>query len=156
MGRKSATAAEMEHAVLSRSDGCDVVVMAAAVADFRPVAGAETTRKIKKDAGVPEIVLEPTTDILAALGARKHPGQTIVGFAAETDDVVANAQAKLVRKGTDLVVANDVAAPGAGFEHDTNSVVIVSPSANTPVALRDKRAIAHAVLDAVLDSRRNS
>jgi phosphopantothenoylcysteine decarboxylase/phosphopantothenate--cysteine ligase len=146
------TAAEMEQAVLTRSDACDVVVMAAAVADFRPVVAVD--HKIKKDGGVPEIALEPTTDILAALGARKHPRQTIVGFAAETDDVVANARGKLERKGADLIVANDVAAPGAGFEHDTNAVVIVSPNATTPVALRDKRAIAHAVLDAVLETRR--
>src|SRR4029079_17527665 len=74
---KVQTAAEMEQAVLSRSDGCDVVVMAAAVADFRPVAAGD--RKIKKDAGVPQIVLEATTDILAALGARERPGQTISG-----------------------------------------------------------------------------
>jgi phosphopantothenoylcysteine decarboxylase/phosphopantothenate--cysteine ligase len=145
------TAAEMEHAVLTRSDAADVVVMAAAVADFRPVTAAD--RKIKKDNGVPEIVLEPTTDILAALGARKHPGQTIVGFAAETDDVVANARGKLERKGADLIVANDVSAPGAGFEHDTNAVVIVAPASTTSVELSDKRAIAHAVLDAVLESR---
>jgi phosphopantothenoylcysteine decarboxylase/phosphopantothenate--cysteine ligase len=145
------TAAEMEQAVLSRSDGCDVVVMAAAVADFRPVHAPD--RKIKKDAGVPDIVLEPTTDILAALGARKHPGQTIVGFAAETDDVVDNARTKLARKGADLIVANDVSAPGAGFEHDTNAVVIVGPSSTTSVELRDKRTIAAAVLDAVLESR---
>jgi len=150
---KVQTAAEMEHAVLSRSDGCDVVIMAAAVADFRPVAAAD--QKIKKDGGIPEVVLEPTTDILAALGSRKAPGQTVVGFAAETNDVVDNARGKLTRKGADLIVANDVSAPGAGFEHDTNAVVIVSPDATVPVALRDKRAIAHAVLDAVLESRRS-
>jgi phosphopantothenoylcysteine decarboxylase/phosphopantothenate--cysteine ligase len=146
------TAAEMEHAVLSRSDAFDIVIMAAAVADFRPVVAVD--RKIKKDSGVPDLVLEPTVDILAALGARKHPGQTIIGFAAETDDVVANARGKLDRKGADLVVANDVTAPGAGFEHDTNAVVIVTRDASTPVALRDKRAIAHAVLDAALETRR--
>jgi len=145
------TAAEMEHAVLSRSDGSDVVVMAAAVADFRPVETAG--HKIKKDAGVPQIVLEPTTDILAALGARKRPGQTIVGFAAETDDLETNARGKLSRKGADLVVANDVSAPGAGFEHDTNAVIIVSHTTTTTVALSDKRAIAHAVLDAVMQTR---
>jgi phosphopantothenoylcysteine decarboxylase/phosphopantothenate--cysteine ligase len=146
------TAAEMEQAVLSRSDAYDVVVMAAAVADFRPVIAVD--HKIKKDTGVPEVALEATTDILAALGARKHPGQTIVGFAAETDDVVANARGKLERKGADLIVANDVSAPGAGFEHDTNAVVIVAPTATNLVELRDKRAIADAVLDAVLESRR--
>ena len=125
--------------------------MAAAVADFRPVESAD--HKIKKDAGVPQIVLEPTTDILAALGARKRPGQTIVGFAAETDDVVANARGKLARKGADLVVANDVSAPGAGFEHDTNAVIIVSHTTTITVALSDKREVARAVLDAVLQTR---
>jgi phosphopantothenoylcysteine decarboxylase/phosphopantothenate--cysteine ligase len=147
------TAAEMEHAVLSRSDGCDIVVMAAAVADFRPAEAA--AQKIKKDAGVPQIVLEPTTDILAALGTRKRPGQTIVGFAAETDDVEANARGKLDRKGADLVVANDVGAPGAGFEYDTNAVIIVSHTSTTNVALSDKREVARAVLDAVMQTRSN-
>jgi phosphopantothenoylcysteine decarboxylase/phosphopantothenate--cysteine ligase len=145
------TASEMEHAVLSRSDACDVVVMAAAVADFRPVETAD--HKIKKDAGVPEIILEPTADILAALGARKRPGQTIVGFAAETDDVESNARGKLARKGADLVIANDVSAPGAGFEHDTNAVIIVSHTTTTSVALSDKREVARAILDAVLQTR---
>jgi phosphopantothenoylcysteine decarboxylase/phosphopantothenate--cysteine ligase len=136
---------------LSRSGSCDVIVMAAAVADFRPVEAAG--HKLKKHLGVPQIVLEPTADILAALGARKHPGQTIVGFAAETDDVVSNARGKLTRKGADLVVANDVSAPGAGFEHDTNAVVIVSDQSTITVALSDKREIARAVLDAVLQTR---
>ena len=145
------TAAEMEQAVASRSDACDIVVMAAAVADFRPVSSAD--RKIKKDSGVPEVVLEPTTDILAMLGARKRPGQTLVGFAAETDDVVANARRKLDRKAADVIVANDVSAPGVGFEHDTNAVTIITPTAVHQVALSDKRAIASAVLDAVLQQR---
>jgi phosphopantothenoylcysteine decarboxylase/phosphopantothenate--cysteine ligase len=147
------TAAEMEHAVLSRSGSCDVVVMAAAVADFRPVDAAG--HKIKKDRGVPQIILEPTTDILATLGARKHPGQTIVGFAAETDDVEANARMKLDRKGADLIVANDVSAPGAGFEHDTNAVTIVTRTSTTTVALSDKREVARSVLDAVMQTRSN-
>ena len=147
-----ATAAEMEHAVLSRADGADIVVMAAAVADFRPVRSAP--RKIKKGDGVPEIVLEPTADILAALGARRRPGQTIVGFAAETDDLRANAAAKLTRKGLDLIVGNDVSAPGVGFEHDTNAVVILDATgAVTEIPLTDKRAIACAILDAVSTTR---
>jgi phosphopantothenoylcysteine decarboxylase/phosphopantothenate--cysteine ligase len=146
------TAGDMEQAVLARSDAADVVVMAAAVADFRPVAAAD--RKLKKEAGTPEIVLERTPDILAALGARKRPGQTLVGFAAETDDVRANAAGKLARKGADLIVANDVSAPGAGFEHDTNEVVIVSASGvDQDVPLTDKRSVARAVLDAVLAAR---
>ncbi len=145
------TAAEMASAVLSRADAADVVVMAAAVADFRPVNAA--SGKLKKYAGTPELVLEPTLDILASLGQSKRPGQTLVGFAAETTDVVAHATAKLARKNADLVVANDVSAPGAGFEHDTNAVTLVSASATTNLALMDKRAVARAILDAVLDLR---
>jgi phosphopantothenoylcysteine decarboxylase / phosphopantothenate---cysteine ligase len=146
------TAAEMADAVLGRAEGSDVVVMAAAVADFRPIDVAG--QKLKKAAGVPEVVLEPTVDILAALGARKRPGQVIVGFAAETDDVVANATDKLARKGADLIVANDVSAHQAGFEHDTNEVVIVAAGdVGHHVPLTDKRAVARAVLDAVVEVR---
>ena len=101
----------------------DIIVMAAAVADFRPKRAE--TGKIKKDNGVPEIVLEPTPDILAGLGAAKRPDQTLVGFAAETDDLLANAQGKLRRKNLDLIVANDVSAPGVGFQHDTNAVTLL-------------------------------
>ncbi len=148
------TAAEMEQAVLSRADDAELIVMAAAVADFRPAAVADS--KIKKAGGVPEVLLEPTADILAALGARRRPGQTIVGFAAETDDLRANAADKLARKGIDLIVANDVSAPGVGFEHDTNAVVILDAAgAALEVPLTDKRAIARAILDAVSTTRSN-
>jgi phosphopantothenoylcysteine decarboxylase/phosphopantothenate--cysteine ligase len=146
------TAAEMEDAVHAAEASADVVVMAAAVADFRPARVAE--RKLKKQAGVPEITLEPTPDILAGLGTRKRPGQTIVGFAAETDEVRQNAAAKLAAKGIDLIVANDVTAPGAGFEHDTNHVVIMdADGTEREVPLADKRAIARAVFDAVTQRR---
>jgi phosphopantothenoylcysteine decarboxylase/phosphopantothenate--cysteine ligase len=146
------TASEMEQAVLSRSDDAQLIVMAAAVADFRPVRVADS--KIKKAGGLPDVALEPTTDILAALGARRRPGQTIVGFAAETDDLRANAAEKLARKGIDLIVANDVSAPGVGFEHDTNAVVILDAAGGAAeVPLTDKRAIARAILDAVSTSR---
>jgi phosphopantothenoylcysteine decarboxylase/phosphopantothenate--cysteine ligase len=147
------TAEEMERAVTSRSDASDVIVMAAAVADFRPKAVADA--KLKKADGVPEVVLEPTPDILAGLGRRKRPDQTLVGFAAETGDVVAAATDKLVRKGLDLIVANDVSAPGVGFEHDTNAVAILGPSGmRQDVPLSDKRAVARTVLDAVASHRR--
>jgi phosphopantothenoylcysteine decarboxylase/phosphopantothenate--cysteine ligase len=147
------TAEEMEQAVTSRSDTSDIVVMAAAVADFRPKAVADA--KLKKADGVPEVILEPTPDILAGLGRRKPPGQTLVGVAAETGDVVAAAADKLSRKGLDLIVANDVSAPGAGFEHDTNQVVILGPSGvRQDVPLSDKRAVARTVLDAVASHRR--
>jgi phosphopantothenoylcysteine decarboxylase / phosphopantothenate---cysteine ligase len=147
-----ATAAEMEAAVLGRSDSADIVVMAAAVADFRPEAPAGG--KLKKDDGPPEVRLVPTADILGRLLERRRPGQTLVGFAAETDDVEANSAAKLARKPVDLLVVNDVSAPGAGFESDTNEVRIMSPSGATEqVDRRDKRAVARAVLDAVIAQR---
>ncbi|HEX4902254.1 MAG TPA: phosphopantothenoylcysteine decarboxylase, partial [Acidimicrobiales bacterium] len=145
------TADQMHAAVTDRAGTADVVVMAAAVADFKPAAAAD--RKIKKGGGVPQVVLEPTVDILAALGAAKPAGQTLVGFAAETDDLRANAEAKLRRKGADLIVANDVSAPGAGFEHDTNEVVILSAEGATEVPKADKRTIARAVIDAVTTLR---
>ena len=149
------TAAEMEQAVLARSDDADVIVMAAAVADFRPAAVAPA--KIKKADGTPEVVLEPTTDILAAVGARRRAGQVIVGFAAETDDVRRNATTKLTQKHVDLIVANDVSAPGAGFEHDTNEVVILSSGGDaTEISRTDKRSVARAVLDAAIRTRQQT
>jgi phosphopantothenoylcysteine decarboxylase / phosphopantothenate---cysteine ligase len=117
------TADEMRDAVLARADHCDVVVMAAAVADFRPKAIA--AEKIKKGDGVPEIVLEPTADILAELGARKRAGQVVVGFAAETEQLREHAAAKLVAKQVDLMVANDVSADDSGFEVDTNRALVL-------------------------------
>jgi phosphopantothenoylcysteine decarboxylase / phosphopantothenate---cysteine ligase len=147
------SAAEMEAAVMPRSAQQDVIVMAAAVADFRPKVVAE--QKIKKgDGGVPELVLEPTHDFLVDLGKAKGPHQVLVGFAAETTDLLAGARAKLERKRLDLIVANDVSAPGAGFEHDTNAVVIVGVDGlEHDVPLTDKRSIAAAILDRVADAR---
>ena len=142
------TAEQMLNAVHAIAPESDVVVMTAAVADFRPVQSVDG--KIKKDQGIPQIVLEPTPDILAALGANKPNGQTLVGFAAETSDLVDNARGKLQRKNLDLIVANDVAAPGVGFGHDTNAVTILSADGTTTeVGLVDKHSIATAVLDSV-------
>jgi phosphopantothenoylcysteine decarboxylase/phosphopantothenate--cysteine ligase len=118
------SAAEMADAVLGRYDRVDVVVMAAAVADFRPKVSAP--EKIKKAAGPPEIVLEPTTDILAELGRKKFM-QFLVGFAAETERLVEQAAAKMAAKRVDLMVANDVTAPGSGFEVETNRAVLIAP-----------------------------
>jgi phosphopantothenoylcysteine decarboxylase/phosphopantothenate--cysteine ligase len=149
------TAAELRAAVHASAADADVVVMAAAVADFRPVAVAD--QKIKKAGGVPEIRLEPTEDVLAELGAAKRPGQTLVGFAAETDDVAANARGKLERKGADLLVANDVSAPSVGFEHDTNAVVIhQAHGPELEVALATKIEVAERILDAVVAYRLSS
>ncbi len=146
------TADEMHRAVMAHASRSDIIVMAAAVADFRPVAVAPN--KLKKADGVPDVRLEPTVDILAALGAARTPFQTLVGFAAETDDVAAHASDKLARKGVDLIVANDVSAPNVGFAHDTNAVSILSvDGTRTEVPLADKRRVAAAVWDAVLAHR---
>jgi phosphopantothenoylcysteine decarboxylase/phosphopantothenate--cysteine ligase len=146
------TAAEMAEAVLERAEACDVIVMAAAVADFRPKEPG--ARKLKKDEGVPDLILEPTTDVLAELGRRRTATQTLVGFAAETHDVEQEARAKLERKHIDLVVANDVSAPAAGFAHDTNEVVMIEATGRVHhVPLTHKRSVARAVLDAVVAIR---
>jgi phosphopantothenoylcysteine decarboxylase/phosphopantothenate--cysteine ligase len=166
------TAAEMERAVLAHAAQADVVVMAAAVADFRPKVVAET--KLHKADGLPELVLEPTPDILAELGRRRKEqgsrgagdgtarggpvgdgeskrGQVLVGFAAETDAVTARAMGKLTAKGVDLIVANDVSAPGVGFDHDTNAVTILGADGTvTEVPLARKHTIADAVFDRVV------
>jgi phosphopantothenoylcysteine decarboxylase/phosphopantothenate--cysteine ligase len=144
------TAADMEQAVGAAADGADVIVMSAAVADFRPKATAGT--KLSKEEGIPEVVLEPTPDILAGLARRRTPGQVIVGFAAETHDVVERGRRKLERKGVDLLVVNDVSAPGVGFDYDTNAVVILDADGNaTEIPLTSKDAVANAVLDRVID-----
>jgi len=142
------TAEQMRAATTGLADGADVIVMAAAVADFRPKVPAE--RKLKKDHGVPEIVLEPTPDILAELGQARHPGQILVGFAAETDDVEAAGRAKLARKGLDLLVANAVGRPGTGFGTETNDAAILT-AVGEDVALRrwTKPELAAAVWDRV-------
>ncbi len=142
------TAAEMDAAVRAHALLADVVVMAAAVADFTPAVVAPS--KLKKADGPPRIELLPTVDILAGLGRSRRPGQVIVGFAAETDDLVAHAGAKLAAKGVDLIVANDVSAARTGFGHETNAVIIVSAEGTSEVPLAEKAVIADAVLDAVV------
>ncbi len=149
------TAEQMAGAVLDRAPSADVVVMAAAVADFRPK--APFPAKLKKRDGLPEIVLEPTPDILAALGEAKRPGQVLVGFAAETDEVLANAAAKLAAKNVDLMVANDVSAVDAGFGVDTNRAILLYPhdrglpAEETP--LLSKEELADLLLDRIAAPR---
>lgn len=143
------TAQQMHDAVAGVCGLADVVVMTAAVADFRPEVFVEN--KLKKDQGVPQITLVPTPDILAYLGSTKPAGQILVGFAAETENLLENARGKLERKNLDLIVANDVSAPGVGFGHDTNAVTIIAASGETKsVPLANKRAIATVVLDSVV------
>jgi phosphopantothenoylcysteine decarboxylase/phosphopantothenate--cysteine ligase len=143
------TAADMEHAVGAAAESADVVIMAAAVADFRPKRSAGT--KLSKEDGLPELVLEATPDILAGLAARRRPGQVLVGFAAETHDVLERGRRKLARKGVDVLVVNDVSAPGTGFDYDTNAVVILEASGSTQeIPLTSKDAVANALLDTVI------
>jgi phosphopantothenoylcysteine decarboxylase / phosphopantothenate---cysteine ligase len=150
------TALEMRDAVLGSVDGdpgLDVVVKAAAVADFRP--GTVSGSKLKKHAGVPTIELVPNPDILAELGARPRDDRRplLVGFAAETDDVEANGRDKLERKGADLLVVNDVGSDDAGFAVDTNRVVILGrDGGRTEVELTAKTEVAHRILDLVVAS----
>lgn len=152
------TAQQMMDAVNAEAKSADVVVMAAAVADVRPVRAA--AHKLKKDPltgqidGLGEIKLEATPDILAGLGKNKPAGQVLVGFAAETENLVANAQSKLERKGADLIVANDVSQDGVGFAHATNAVTLVARGTDpVEVAMADKRSIARSILNAVVAIR---
>ena len=120
------TAQDMAEAVLQACQDADALLMAAAVADFRPLQAA--AQKLKKERGTPTLLLEPTPDILSAVAEQR--GQTgyprvVVGFAAETEDLLANARAKLRAKGLDLIAANDVSAPDAGFAVDTNRVTLL-------------------------------
>ncbi|MDZ4828411.1 MAG: bifunctional phosphopantothenoylcysteine decarboxylase/phosphopantothenate--cysteine ligase CoaBC [Actinomycetota bacterium] len=143
------TAAEMEAVVMPRALEQDVIVMAAAVADFRPKAPGE--RKTKKEDGPPEIALEPTHDFLVDLGRTKPPGQILVGFAAETENLRENAAGKLARKNLDLIVANDVSAPDAGFDVDTNRVVLIDAHGQADeIPLSTKGAVARVVVERIV------
>jgi phosphopantothenoylcysteine decarboxylase/phosphopantothenate--cysteine ligase len=141
------TAEEMRAAVLAHTDA-DAIVMAAAVADFRPKVAAD--RKLKKEQGVPELVFEPTPDILREVAAVRRPGQVVVGFEAETDDVETAGRTKLADKGLDLLVANAVGRPATGFGADTNDAAILSASGRDPGLRRwTKAELAAALLDRV-------
>jgi phosphopantothenoylcysteine decarboxylase/phosphopantothenate--cysteine ligase len=136
-------------AMLSQAEGSDVVVMAAAVADFR--VAIPSTSKLKRRDGLPELTFEPTPDVLAALVERRVEGQVIVGFAAETDDPIAAGRAKLTAKGLDAICINDVTLPEVGFGHETNALVILDRlGGRRDVALTSKRAAADVVFDVAL------
>jgi phosphopantothenoylcysteine decarboxylase / phosphopantothenate---cysteine ligase len=142
-----ATAEEMRDSVLARFAEVDAVVMAAAVADFRPKAIAE--EKLKKDAGVPELLLEPTPDILAELGERRT-NQVLVGFAAETEDLEQAGRSKLESKHLDLVAVNLVGRSGTGFGADTNEAMLLAADGeDVPLRRWTKRELAGAVMDRV-------
>ncbi|HLU64813.1 MAG TPA: bifunctional phosphopantothenoylcysteine decarboxylase/phosphopantothenate--cysteine ligase CoaBC [Kofleriaceae bacterium] len=146
------TAAQMAEATGRAAGAADAVIMAAAVADFRPAAWAEGKLKKEELGEAPSLALARNPDILAGLGAARSGGRPLlVGFAAETSAVVENARAKLAEKKCDLVVANDVSAPDAGFEVDTNRVWLVEGGGVRELPLMDKDSVAHAILDRVVE-----
>ena len=135
--------------MLAHLPDADAVVMAAAVADFRPKEAVDI--KLKKDDGMPDLVLEPTPDIVSEIARTRPPGCVVVAFAAETTDVEAAGRAKLARKGADLVVANEVGRAGTGFGSATNHAAIID-AAGDDVGLRDwtKDELAAAILDRIV------
>ncbi len=147
------TAAQLGETAGGEFPSTQVLLMAAAPADFRP-ATAEPG-KLKREGGL-DLHLEPTEDILAALAADRAPGQTVVGFAAEHGgDVVERARGKLNRKGADLIVLNDVSDPEIGFESESNAVTLIDATSERPVPIASKDAIAEAILDRVAQLRRS-
>lgn len=146
------TTEEMHRAVLANLDRATVVVMAAAVADYRPV--TPSISKLKRGAERLNIEFEPTEDILADVSRRKGE-RLVIGFAAETDQLAEHAQRKLQEKGADLIVANDVTAPGAGFDHETNVVTIFrADGGEQSLPKLTKIQVAHRILDLVEELRR--
>ena len=145
------TAQEMHDAVMENASRADWVFMAAAVADFRPKKIA--SQKIKKEEGLTEITLEPTLDILQAISKKRKDSQLIIGFAAETNDLLQNAARKLESKNLDFIIANDVSEPDVGFGYDTNSVSVIDRNGLcSEISLCDKREVARNIIDIVSES----
>jgi phosphopantothenoylcysteine decarboxylase/phosphopantothenate--cysteine ligase len=153
------SASEMHQAVMEHAAGANIIIKAAAVADYRPK--KTSVQKLKRHdflregvqgQGYAQLDLEPTPDIAAELGARKHD-QIVVGFAAETENVLENARKKLVSKGLDAIVANDVSQPGIGMDSDRNAVTIITASEVVDVPEATKAEVAQRILDAILRLR---
>ncbi len=139
------TAGEMAEQVKERAAQFDAIVMAAAVADFKPAVPRKD--KIKKEDAALELELERTEDILKSLGGMKRAGQVLVGFSAETDNLLENSRDKLEAKNLDLIVANDVSGTESGFESDSNQGYLIERSGITELPLQSKRAMAGQILD---------
>ena len=146
------SAQQMRDAVMAAAPAQDVIIKAAAVADYRPAHPAD--EKIKKSGDALTLELARTPDILAELGAARRPGQFLCGFAMETKDLLGNARAKLEKKGADMIVANSLREAGAGFGGATNHVTLVEPTGCTELPLAGKDEVAHRILDRIL-ARRN-
>lgn len=147
------TAAEMYDAVVQNAPGQDIIVKAAAVADYRPKSPAAD--KIKKTTGEAVLELERTEDILAYLGAHREEGQFLCGFSMETKDMMENARGKLERKNIDMIVANNINVEGAGFGTDTNVVTIITRDREMDLVLLSKEAVADRIFDAIQTIERN-
>jgi phosphopantothenoylcysteine decarboxylase/phosphopantothenate--cysteine ligase len=142
------TAGDLEREALARAAEADVVVMAAAVADYRPAEALAAKRP--KDTATWTLELEPTADVLSALGDRRRDGQLLVGFAAETGETgIERARKKLARKGADLFVVNDVSRPDIGFDAPDNEVTLLAASGERAIAKAPKEEVAAAILDEV-------
>ena len=147
------TAAQMGSAVREHAGRCQIIIMAAAVSDFRPKDSSST--KIKKENAAPIVALERTDDILQGLGAAKEE-RILVGFAAETENLIENARAKLLSKNLDLIIANDIGRPGAGFSSDTNAAVMIDRTgAVTNLPLRPKTELAVTIIDKIVELKKN-
>ncbi len=145
------TADEMRDSVLARMNEATLVIKAAAVADYRP---AKVSGQKLKRSGTLTLELEPTEDILAEVVRRRRPGQLIVGFAAETENQLENGRAKLLKKGADAIVVNDVSGKDVGIEADTNAVTFLTPVTAVEMPRMPKRQLADRILDEILILRR--
>lgn len=142
------SAQEMYEAVMDRAEASDIIIKSAAVADYRPK--NQSDRKIKKKEGDMAIELDRTHDILQELGKKKKEGQVLVGFAAETDDLIQNAQSKMERKNLDLIIANDIKKEGAGFANDTNIVTIIDQKGRQEsLPMMKKSEVAKSIFDRI-------
>lgn len=145
------TAREMYDAVTARASQADLIIKAAAVADYTPAAVADN--KIKKTQGDMSIPLCRTRDIIGCLGEHRRPGQLLCGFSMETENMLENSRKKLEKKHLDMVVANNVKVPGAGFQGDTNVITLITAESSVELPLMDKEAAAHAILDRLMEMR---
>ena len=145
------TAEEMYQAVTSRSDEQDIIIKAAAVADYRPKTVYDN--KVKKQDGQMSIELERTRDILAYLGEHKRENQFLCGFSMETENMIGNSRAKLQKKNLDMVAANNVKVEGAGFQGDTNVMTLITQDQEIALPLLSKEEVANKILDIILATR---
>ena len=143
------TAEEMYQAVTSRSDEQDIIIKAAAVADYRPKTVYDN--KVKKQDGQMSIELERTRDILAYLGEHKRENQFLCGFSMETENMIGNSRAKLQKKNLDMVAANNVKVEGAGFQGDTNVMTLITQDQEIALPLMSKEEVADKILDIIRD-----